>query len=47
MANENATARARSGQGGGERRGRDDRRGRDNNAREEKSQYLELSLIHI
>ena len=42
MANENATARARSGQGGGgERRGRDDRRGRDNNAREEKSQYLE------
>ena len=42
MANENASARGRGGQGGGERRGRDDRRGgRDNAAREEKSQYLE------
>ncbi|MBB1494299.1 30S ribosomal protein S5 [Propioniciclava sp. MC1595] len=42
MANENANARGQRGQGGGERRGRDDRRGgRDNAAREEKSQYLE------
>ena len=42
MANENASARGRGGQGGGERRGRDDRRGgRDNAAREDKSQYLE------
>ena len=42
MANENANARGPRGQGGGERRGRDDRRGgRDNAAREDKSQYLE------
>ena len=42
MANENASARGRGATGGGERRGREDRRGgRDNNAREEKSQYLE------
>ncbi len=42
MATENANARGQRGQGGGERRGRDDRRGgRDNAAREEKSQYLE------
>ena len=42
MANENANARGQRGQGGGERRGRDDRRGgRDNASREEKSQYLE------
>ncbi len=42
MANESANARGQRGQGGGERRGRDDRRGgRDNAAREEKSQYLE------
>lgn len=41
MANENASARRGGGQGGGERRGRDDRRGRDAGAREEKSQYLE------
>ncbi len=42
MANDNASARGRGGQGGGERRGRDDRRGgRDGGAREEKSQYLE------
>ncbi|MDO5533815.1 MAG: 30S ribosomal protein S5 [Propionibacteriaceae bacterium] len=42
MANENASARGRGGQGGGERRGRDDRRGgRDNAAREDKNQYLE------
>nr|NLI48973.1 30S ribosomal protein S5 [Propionibacterium sp.] len=41
MANENASARGRGGQGGGERRGREDRRGRDGGAREEKSQYLE------
>lgn len=40
MANENASARRGGGQGGGERRGREDRRGRDA-AREEKSQYLE------
>lgn len=40
MANENASARRGGGQGGGERRGREDRRGRDT-AREEKSQYLE------
>ncbi|HOA88613.1 30S ribosomal protein S5 [Propioniciclava tarda] len=43
MANENASARARTGAaGGGDRRGRDDRRGgRDNAAQQEKSQYLE------
>lgn len=41
MANENASARRGGGQGGGERRGREDRRGRDNASREEKSQYLE------
>ncbi|HHU40565.1 MAG TPA: 30S ribosomal protein S5 [Propionibacterium sp.] len=41
MANENANARGQRGQGGGERRGRDDRRGGRDNAREEKSQYLE------
>lgn len=41
MANENANARGRGGQGGGERRGREDRRGRDNASREEKSQYVE------
>ncbi len=40
MANDNASARRGGGQGGGERRGREDRRGRDA-AREEKSQYLE------
>jgi small subunit ribosomal protein S5 len=41
MANENASARGRGGQGGGERRGREDRRGGRDNPREEKSQYLE------
>ena len=43
MANENASARARTGAaGGGDRRGRDDRRGgRDNAAQQDKSQYLE------
>ena len=41
MANENVNARGQRGQGGGERRGRDDRRGGRDNPREEKSQYLE------
>ncbi len=41
MANENASARGRGGQGGGERRGRDDRRGGRDNAAQDKSQYLE------
>ena len=41
MANENANARGQRGQGGGERRGRDDRRGGRDNAAQDKSQYLE------